>query len=340
MADLELLKKLSGARGISGREDCVREIILNEIRPLADKIEITPLGDLIAFQKGKKRPRKRLMLDAHMDEAGLIVTHITDDGLLNFSTVGKFDCRVLPGKAVTVGENVPGVIGLKPIHLTNRSEMDKSIPLKELYIDIGALSRSEAEKAVKPGDEVTLDSLFDTSNGTVKGRALDDRAGCAALVDVMKHRLEYDATFAFTVQAEIGLNGAKTAAYLVDPDAAIVVDAAAAADIPGVEKEKQACRLGEGPVIPFMDRRTVYDRAYYAMAFRAAEKAGVKCQAKQAVAGGGDAGVIHTMRGGVRTVAVSLPCRYPHSAVSVISQEDFFAVPRLITELTAMMEEE
>ena len=340
MADWKLLKKLSEARGISGRESTVREIILTEIRPFAERIEVTPLGNIVAYRKGKKPAPKKLMISAHMDEVGLVVTHVTDEGLLKFAAVGGIDRRVLPGKSVTVGENVHGVVGVKPIHLLKRDEAEKSVPVDELYIDIGALSRGEAEAAVKPGDEVTFDSVFDTENGTVKGRALDDRAGCAVLIELMKNEPKYDTVFAFVVQEEVGLHGAKTAAFSVEPSAAVVVESTTAADVPGVEKEKQVCRLGQGPVISFMDRRTVYDRDYYRLAFQAAELAGVKCQAKQAVAGGNDAGVIHASRGGVRTVAVSLPCRYLHSAVGVIAQEDFLAAPKLIARLAEMIEEE
>lgn len=340
MADWELLKKLSEARGISGRENTVRAIILDEIRPFAEQIDITPLGNIIAYRKGKKPAPKKLMISAHMDEVGLIVTHITDEGLLKFGTVGGINRRVLPGKSVTVGENVHGVVGVKPIHLLKKDEAEKSVPVDELYIDIGALTREEAETTVKPGDEVTFDSVFDTENGTVKGRALDDRAGCAILIELMKNEPEYDTVFTFVVQEEVGLHGAKTAAFAAEPDAAIVVESTTAADVPGVDEEKQVCHLGRGPVISFMDRRTIYDRGYYRMAFEAAERAGVKCQAKQAVAGGNDAGVIHVSRGGVRTIAVSLPCRYLHSAVGVISQEDFLAAPKLIARLAEMIEEE
>lgn len=340
MADWTFLKKLSEARGISGREEEVRELILKEIRPCADKIEITPLGNIIALKKGETKPKIRLMVSAHMDEVGLIVTHITDDGLLKFAPVGGIDRRILPGKSVTIGEDIRGVIGVKPIHMLTKDEREKSVPLKELYIDIGALSREEAEAAVKPGDEITFDSIFDTANGMVKGKALDDRAGCAILIDVMKRDLKYDTAFVFAVQEEVGLNGAKTAAYSVKPDAAIVVESTTAADVPGIDKDRQVCRLGAGPVISFMDKRTIYDRGYYGLAFKAAKKAGVKCQAKQAVAGGNDAGAIHTSRGGVRTIAVSLPCRYLHSPVGMIAQDDFLAAPKLITELAELIAEE
>lgn len=333
MADWRLLKRLCSAHGVSGQEDEVRKIILKEIEPCADSVEISPLGNIIAFKKGKKRAKTRLMICAHMDEVGMIVTHVTDEGLLRFEPVGGIDRRVLPGKSVTVAGKIPGVVGIKPIHLLEADERGKSVPLKDLYLDIGALTREEALAHVTPGDTATFDSVFDTAHGRVKARALDDRAGCAQMIQVMKDGLEYDATFAFTVQEETGLGGAKTAAFAVGPQAAIVLEATTAADVPGVAKDRQVCRLGEGPVISFMDRHTIYDRKLYRLAFDAAKDAGVKCQAKQAVAGGNDAGAIHVSRGGVRTIAVSLPCRYLHSAAGVIAQEDFLASRRLVAQL-------
>lgn len=340
MHDFELLRELCAARGISGREDAVRKIVLREIEPCADSVEITPLGNVIAFKKGKKRAKTALMLDAHMDEVGLIVTGITDGGLLRFTPVGGIDRRVLPGKTVTVGENTPGVIGAKPIHLLEPDEKEKSIPLRDLFIDIGADSREQAEKAVLPGDMVTFGSIFDLSGGMVKSRALDDRAGCALLVELLKKDLAYDMTFVFSVQEETGLNGAKTAAFAVRPQAAIAVECTTAADVAGVEKDRDVCRLGEGPVISFMDRRTVYDRGYYRLAFETAESAGIPCQPKRAAAGGNDAGSIHSSGSGVRTIAVSLPCRYLHSPVGIIAQEDYTAAKKLLAELAERIAEQ
>ncbi len=333
MADFELLQRLCTARGISGSEKQVRDIILNEIKTYANTVEVSPLGNIIAFKKGAKKPKTRLMLNAHMDEVGLIVTHITEDGLLKFAPVGGIDRRVLCGKPVTVGNGVPGVIGAKPIHLLEDEEKEKSIPVKNLYIDIGAADREEAEQYVTPGDPVTFDSVFDASHGMIKSRALDDRAGCAILIEMMKRDLEYDMAFVFAVQEEIGLRGSRTAAFAVDPQAAIVVECTTAADVAGVEKERQVCRVGDGAVLSFMDRSTIYDKEYYKMAFEAAEKVGVKCQAKRAVAGGNDAGAIHVSRGGVRTVAVSLPCRYLHAPVGLIAQEDYYSAQKLVFKL-------
>lgn len=335
MSGMELLESLCTARGISGNEDAVREIIRGKVEPYAETLEVTPLGSLIVTKRGAKRPKTKLMISAHMDEVGLIVTYIMENGLLKFAPVGGIDRRVLCGKAVTVGNGVPGVIGAKPIHMLKEEERGKAVPSEDLTIDIGAKDRAEAERYVTPGDPVCFDSVFDTSHGMVKSRALDDRAGCALLIGLLQGEPEYDFTAAFVVQEEIGLRGAKTAAYAVHPDAAIVLESTTAADIAGVDKEKQVCRVGGGPVISFMDRHTIYDKEYYRMAFSAAERVGVECQAKLAVAGGNDAGAIHVSRGGVRTVAVSLPCRYLHSAVGMIARKDFEAAERMLPVLAA-----
>lgn len=192
------------------------------------------------------------------------------------------------------------------------------------------MNRKEAEEAVAPGDEATFVSRFCENGSTLSAKALDDRAGCALLIGTMKRELKYDVVFAFTVMEEIGSAGARTAAYAVKPDAAVVVESTTAADVPGTEKGREVCRLGCGPAISFMDKRTIYDREYYELALKTAEKAGLKCQPKQAVAGANDSAVIHISRGGVRTLALSLPCRYLHAPAGVISQEDFFAAQELL----------
>lgn len=333
MADLKLLERLCAARGISGYEDDVRRLILDEIKPFATRIEVTPLGNILAFKEGKQRAKTKLMLNAHMDEVGLIVTEIDADGLLKFATVGGFDRRVLLARSVTVGDNVPGVIGAKPIHLLEGDEKEKSVPVSDMYIDIGAKSKEDAEAHVCPGDPVTFHSIFDTAHGKIKTRALDDRAGCAIMIDLLKTELAYDMTFAFVVQEEVGLNGSRTAAFAAEPQASIVLESTTAADVAGVPEEKKVCRVGQGPVLSFMDRHTIYDRAYYKMAFEVAKENGIPCQSKRGVAGGNDAGAIHVSRSGVRTVAVSLPCRYLHSAFSMIAQEDFHNTERLVLKL-------
>ncbi len=333
MADLKLLERLCTAQGISGDEGAVREMILEEITPYAESVTVTPLGNIIAEKKGAQRAKTRLLLNAHMDEVGMIVTSITKEGLLRFTPVGGIDRRILPGKSVMVAGSIPGVIGAKPIHLLEGDEREKAPSLDSLTIDIGALSQEEAEKLVSPGDSVTFVSLFDTAHGMIRSRAIDDRAGCAILIDLMKKELPYDCTFVFAVQEEVGLRGSKTAAFAAKPEAAIVVESTTAADIAGVEPDKQVCRVGKGPVLSFMDRATIYDRPYFQLAQKLAKENEIPCQVKEAVAGGNDAGAIHVSRGGVRTAAISLACRYLHAPVGMISQEDFHHAEALVEKL-------
>lgn len=326
MANLQLLEKLCNARGISGKEDNVRDIILEEIKGYADECTIDNMGNIIVFKKGKAPAKNKLMLSAHMDEVGFIVTYITDEGLLKFSCVGGIDKRVISGKSVTVGKNaINGVIGLKPIHLLNSDGRAKTVDVEDLYIDIGANSKEDALQHVSLGDMVCFKSVFDTSNGMIRAKAIDDRAGCLILIEMIKSELPYDMYFTFVVQEEVGLCGSKVAAYIVEPNASIVVEATTAADIPNVDSDKKVCFVNKGAVISFMDRRTIYDKDLYNMAIEMENT-----QPKQAVAGGNDAGAIHTSKGGVKTLAVSLPCRYLHSPTSVISQSDLIFVENTV----------
>lgn len=267
------------------------------------------------------------MLSAHMDEVGFIVIDITSDGMLKVEQVGGMDRRVICGKAVTVGASgVKGVFGIKPVHLSSHEEKEKIPSMEKMYVDIGAESKEQALRFVNVGDYAVFDTPFLCREGRVFAKALDDRAGCLVLIEMLKQQLAYDMHFSFLVQEEVGLRGAAAAAYTVEPYASIVVESTTAADTAGVDPSRQVCRLGEGAVVSFMDKRTIYDKDYYKLALRCGQHAGVKVQLKQAVAGGNDAGVIHCSRGGVRTVAVSLPCRYIHSGTSIITEEDLEAV--------------
>ncbi|MCH3972904.1 MAG: M20/M25/M40 family metallo-hydrolase [Oscillospiraceae bacterium] len=333
------LPQLCRARGVSGSEDAVRALILPQIRPYAEKVEITPLGSILAYKKGRNRAKTRLLMSAHMDEVGLVVTHITGEGFLHFDTVGSIDSRVLPGRSVTIGQGektVAGVVGLKPIHLLKKEERGKAIPKDELYIDIGAKDRAEAAAAVTPGDMVTFDSVYEENGFCVRSRALDDRAGCALLIHLLQQPdWEYDTVFSFTVQDETGMNGSRTAAYLAGPQAAIAVECTAAGDVPGTETDREACRLGQGPAISFMDHGTIYDQMYTKWAFEEARRAGVPCQWKESAAGAGSAGAIHVSRGGVRSVAVSLPCRCLHAPMGAVSRADYEAAGVLLQHLAS-----
>lgn len=327
---LELIEKLSLLNGTSGREKEVRDFIINEIKDCADSYETDPSGNLIVFKKGAKTPKNKVMLDAHMDEVGFIITCVNSDGTLGFECVGGIDKRVILGRAVIVGENnINGVIGLKPVHHTPAAER-LNVP-ENLYIDIGADTKEKAEKLVSLGDCAYFNSEFVRfGDGFIKGKALDDRAGCAILIDMIKSDLPFDMYFNFAAGEEVGFGAASTAAYRIKPDYAIVVETTTAADLADVPESKKVCRLGEGGVISFMDRRTIYPRELFDKAFELGKKNNIKVQVKSAVAGGNNAGVIHKTAGGIKTLTVSLPCRYLHSPSCVLKNEDITASAEII----------
>lgn len=320
---LEYLKDLCLLDGTSGREDKVREYIISKIKDKCD-YTVDPMGNLIATVKGSKTAKNKVMLSAHMDEVGFIVTYICDNGFLKFASVGGIDSKVVNGRHVTVGENrIGGVIASKALHLCEGDEEHKVSELSKLYIDIGASSKEDAEKLVEIGDAVYFKSDFvEFGNGKIKAKAIDDRFGCAIMLKMIEMKPEFDATFAFLVQEEVGLRGAGPAAFTIKPDYAIVLEATTASDIAFVSDEDSVCKQSKGAVVSFMDRSTVYNRDMFKGAFRIAEEKNINIQPKTAVAGGNDAGAIHKSCGGVYTITVSLPCRYIHSGTSVADKKD------------------
>lgn len=319
------IKKLCKLDGISGRENEVREEILNDIKPICDSIEVDTMGNIIAFKKGKQTPKNKIMLSAHMDEVGFIVTAVTDDGYLKFGTVGGINSKVINGRRVKVGDKkIVGIIGTKPVHQQNEDERSTAVEIKSLTIDIGAKDKEDALKYVSLGDSVTFEGVEYTELGenSIMARAIDDRAGCAILIEIMKSEPMYDAYYLFCVQEEVGLNGAKTAAYTINPDISIVVETTASGDVAEVTDYNRVSVVGGGAVITYMDMSTIYDKQLYDLAFRLSEEKGIKAQTKTMIAGGNDAGAIHISRGGVKTVAVSIPGKYIHSAASVVSKAD------------------
>lgn len=318
---LELLKQLCAIDGTSGDEGAVREFVISQIKDYCE-YKVDNLGNIIAFKKGKNAPVKKVLIDAHLDEVGLIVTHIDSDGFLRFKTVGGIDTAALMFRTVLVNGKTLGVIGGKPVHLCDGDERKKLPDADSLYIDLGVSSKEDAEKLVSVGDCAVMCSDYTVVGNKVLSKALDDRVGCAVLIDLLKSEAEYDFYASFSVQEEVGLRGAKVAAYTVAPDVAIVIDGTTAADVAGVADSKKVCKQNEGAVVSFMDGATSYDREYY----NAALNSGIKAQSKCAVAGGNNAGAIHLSRGGVRTVALSVPCRYIHTAGSTCDTRDVIAV--------------
>jgi len=271
---LDTLKTLCGLTGVSGWEDEVRDYILERALPHADEVITDPMGNLFVLKKGAVSPEKPVMVCAHMDEVGVIITGFGDDGYLRFDFVGGVDRRVVIGKRVYIGpDRIPGVIGLKAIHMVSPEER-KSVPkVDALYIDIGAESTDEAKEKVQLGWRGVFDNRVECfGNGFIKAKALDDRAGCAAMLKLLEQDLPVDTWFVFTVQEEVGCRGAVTAANRLNPGWAIVLEGTTAADFPGVESGKEICRLGDGIVIPFMDNGTVYNRRVYDLVTSLAEK--------------------------------------------------------------------
>lgn len=320
---LELIRTLTALDAVSGAENAVRDFILEQIKDCCDA-KTDPLGNILVFKKGKNPSAKKLMLDAHMDEVGLIISNVTADGFLKFKAVGGIEPESLMFRQVKIGDRF-GVISGKPVHLLSGEEK-KTLPKEDsLYIDIGVSSKEEALKLVSPGDRAAFVSEFFRMGDNISAKALDDRVGCAILISLLQEESDYDFYASFSVQEEVGLRGAKTAAFTVDPEAAIVLEATTAADLAGTGSAERVCCLGKGPAVSFMDKGTVYDRVYY----QAALDSGIPCQVKAAVAGGNNAGAIHVSRGGVRTVAVSVPCRYLHSPAGMINRNDAENAKRL-----------
>lgn len=337
---LNHFEELCNLCAVSGDEGAVRDYVCRALEgnPTVSW-QIDPLGNLLVEKKGAQRAPYHLMVSAHMDEVGLIVTHVQDGGLLEIAAVGGVDASVVIGRQFLVGrQHIPGIVGTKPVHLLSKEQRSQLPTFDGLVLDIGASSAEEARKLAPEGTCAYFCPYFRTlGDGRVCSKAIDDRAGCALLLGLLEQELPYDITAAFLVQEEIGLRGATAAAYTVAPEFALVLEATTAADIVGASGGERVCTLGGGPVISFMDRSTMYDKGMYQAAFAQCQAQGIPCQTKTRIAGGNDSGAIHVSRGGVRTLAVSLPCRYLHSpsCVADLADLDAFAafLPQMIQKL-------
>ncbi len=325
-----LLEELCNLDGVSSGEEDVREFIKDKIKKYADEITIDSMGNMIALKKGKKSD-KRIMLSAHMDEVGFIVSEITDKGFLKFKTVGGIDEKVVISKRVRVGKNkIPGIIGMKAIHLQTKEERDAVPKMKALYIDIGAESKKEAEKLVELGDLVAFDTkTTEFGEDKIKGKAIDDRVGCAVLMDLIKKNVIYDTYFCFLVQEEVGLRGARIVAAKIEPDLALVFEATTCLDVYGTKESEYVTELGKGVSVTMMDASTIVLQDFRNKLIKLAEDNKIPCQYKRTTRGGNDAGAIHLSGKGVKTAALSVPARYIHSPVSVVSKKDIEAMNKL-----------
>jgi endoglucanase len=318
-----ILEALSNAFGPSGCEQDVRALVLEQIRGRVDTWRVDHLGNLLAWQRGTSDGLK-VMVAAHLDEVGLMVTHADDAGFLRFVTVGGIDARVLPAKRVLVGkERVPGVIAVKPVHKTTADERSRAIPVDQLVIDVGATGKAEAEKIAAKGDYAVFATRFQDLGGVVVGKAFDDRVGCAMLIELVR-RGPYPFAFhpVFTTMEEIGLRGARVAAFTVAPDLAFVLEGTICDDSPKQREESPTTELGKGPVVSVADGSVIADPRLVRHVLRTAQEMGISCQIKQPGKGGTDAGAIHLTRSGVPSLPVSVACRYIHSPVAMLSKRD------------------
>lgn len=321
-----LVKELVSLGAPSGFEDAVRDFIKEHAD--ADNIYTDSMGNLICHKKGNG---KKVMVSAHMDEVGFIITEITDKGFLKFDTLGGIETAVMCGKKILIGQNkIPGIVSAKAIHLQSASEASSPLKIKDLCIDIGAKDKDGAKELVKLGDFAVFDGEYTLfGDKLVKSKALDDRVGCAILLELMKEEYDSDMYFVFSVQEEVGLRGATVAAYNIKPDIALVIEGTTCSDVYGSKPHNEVTRLGDGAVMTAIDRAAISDKEYYDFIMKTAAENGIKLQIKRTSMGGTDAGAIQRSGSGVKTAVLAVACRYIHSPVSVMHEDDSISVYKL-----------
>lgn len=327
------LKELTELFGVAGYEKRVRDFIREKIKDKVEIIEEDPIGNLIAMKKG--RVNKKLLLCAHMDEVGFMVSNIEEDGKLNIIPLGGIDTRSIIGKKVVVGEKeIPGVIGFKAIHL-QKNEVYEPPQIENIKVDIGVTKKSEAESKVRIGDFVAF-SVESMNHGSwFSGKALDDRGGCSILMDIIYSDIDlyYDTYFVFSVQEELGLRGAGISAEKVNPDLAIVIETTTSGDNPEFPPDRRSTELGKGPAITFAHSGYVVDERLFKWIIDTARENSIPYQIKRRTAGGTDARRIATTLAGIPSAVISIPARYIHSPMSIVNLSDYDNTLKLVSIL-------
>jgi endoglucanase len=313
---------------VSGGEDAVRDAVVELVRDRVDRLEIDAMGSLIArIAPGGARAGGRrgphVMLCAHMDEVGIMVFGIEPDGRLRFRSVGGIDPRLLPTQVFRIGpRGVPGVVGMLPPHLVKKADQERVVPEKELYLDIGASSREEAETVVSLGDFGVFDTVYERWGRIRKGKAFDDRIGTAVLASLVRSRPPVPVTAVWSVQEEVGLRGATAAARRVAPDLAIVLEGTFSNETPGLTPEEQFPFLGKGPVVTIQDRSLLVNEKLLGILRRTARERRIPLQYKRPGLGSTDAGRISLAGTGVPAAVVSVACRYIHAPAALLDVRD------------------
>lgn len=321
---MELLNKLTAAFGPSGYEDEVANIIIDEIKPYVDEIKRDRLGNIIALKKGKTS--KKIMTSAHMDQIGVMVSYIEKEGYLRFTNVGWVDPYAILYHIVRFKNGVTGIVSKE-----DKKEI-KDLKLKDLYIDIGACSKEEAESKVRIGDFAVFESFFKSVGDRVYSGALDDRIGCYILIEAAKRLKDNksDVYFTFTVQEETYTSGAATSAFAIEPDMAVVIDVTDTGDTPNCNA--MAVKMGDGAAIKVKDGGMICHPFIKKFLEETAEKYGIKHQYEILVGGATDGSEIHVSKAGVLTGAISIPSRYVHTPEELVDMKDVEAVISLLTK--------
>lgn len=322
---IENLKALSLANGSSGDEAAVRSVILSLLSEIPDcEATVDGVGNILVEKRGANRAEKRVMFCARMDEAGFIIRNIDENGFITFECVGKVDPRVVIGRRVLIGDGaVPALVGSKALHMLDKSEDGVLADTDKLYFDIGADSKEQAERRVHIGDRAVFEGSFtEFGDGFVMGKALEGRAGCAALLELLSAPAEYDFCACFAVRKEIQGAGCGSAAFALSPDIAVVVDGAPAGDIPAVSGDKRSCSLGKGVVTAFKDGRTLYDTALCRRISELCEAKEIPLQVKRNLSEYSLGEDIHASKGGVRTICAEYPVRYARTSGAVLKISD------------------
>ncbi len=331
----ELLRQLTEATGVSGAEKEVRLLIRDLVADHVDEWSVDTMGNLLATKRGTGESALRVLVDAHMDEVGLLVVEIESSGMLKFVTVGGFDDRALLGKVVQIGpQKIVGVIGARAVHLLKSGEYGKVVKADAMRIDIGAKNKDSAAAKVKVGEYAAFVTAYEESGApggrTAIGKAFDNRAGCAALVELLRgERYPFHLVAAFTVQEEVGLRGAQIAAYSVRPDAALVLECTPAYDLPNEKDVSPNVALGQGPSIYVMDARTMQDPRLVAHLTRTGDAHAIPYQIRQPGGGGTNTGAIQRAAAGIPVATVAVPGRYAHTPTMMINLDDYDNVVRL-----------
>lgn len=327
----ELLKNLTEAVGVASNEKEVRRLIRDLIADYVDEWHVDTMGNLVALKKGTGASPLRVLVDAHMDEVGLMITDIESNGTLKFDTVGGFNDRTLLGKVVQVGpKKIIGVIGARPIHLLKASQRDSVVKADDMRIDIGVKNKEAANGHVKVGDFAAFVTEYEELGKTAVAKAFDNRAGCAVLVELLRARpYPFDLYASFSVQEEVGLRGAQIAAYSIHPDVALVLECTPAYDLPNENDVSPNVALGKGPAIYVMDRVTIQDPRLVSHITRTAVANHIPFQLRQPGGGGTNTASIQQARGGIPTATIAVPGRHPHTPTMIIHLDDYANVIKL-----------